>query len=73
MIGLKAPGNYVDQFWSNKVSVLLCEEQKPQKFYDFKVCGPLGALIYRFKCAKLLQEIKANYGNMFGTYYFYFY
>ena len=26
---LKAPGNYSDQFWSNKILVLLCEGQKP--------------------------------------------
>ena len=25
IIGSKAPGNYLDQFWSNKVLVLLCE------------------------------------------------
>ena len=29
MIGLKAPGNYSDQFWSNKILVLLCEGLKP--------------------------------------------
>ena len=32
IIGLKAPGNYLDQFWSNKVLVLLCEEPKPTSF-----------------------------------------
>ena len=26
---MKAPGNYLDQIWSNKISVLLCEEPKP--------------------------------------------
>ena len=29
-MGLKALGNYSDQFWSNKISVLLCEGPKPQ-------------------------------------------
>ena len=29
IIGLKAPGNYLDQFWPNKVLALLCEETKP--------------------------------------------
>ena len=24
IMGFKAPGNYSDQFWSNKISVLLC-------------------------------------------------
>ena len=28
-MGLKAPGNYLDQFWSNKISVLLLERLKP--------------------------------------------
>ena len=28
-MGLKAPGNYLDQFWSNKMSALLCEGPKP--------------------------------------------
>ena len=26
---LKAPGNYSDQFWSKKISALLCEGPKP--------------------------------------------
>ena len=29
MIGLKAPWNYSDQFWFNKISILLCEGPKP--------------------------------------------
>ena len=29
MIGLKAPGKYSDQFWSNQISVLLLERPKP--------------------------------------------
>ena len=29
MIGLKAPGNDSDQFWSNNFSILLCEGPKP--------------------------------------------
>ena len=28
-IGLKALGNYSDQFWSNKTPILLCEGPKP--------------------------------------------
>ena len=30
-IGLKALGNDLDQFWSNKVMVFLCEGPKPAK------------------------------------------
>ena len=29
MIGLKAPRNYTDYFWSNNCSILLCEGPKP--------------------------------------------
>ena len=29
MISLKTPGVYLDQFWSDKISVLLCEGPKP--------------------------------------------
>ena len=29
MIGLKAPVDYVDQLWSNKILMLLCEGPKP--------------------------------------------
>ena len=29
VIGLKAPGNYCDQFWSKKFLVLLCGGSKP--------------------------------------------
>ena len=29
MVGLKAPGNSSDQFWSNQISVLLYERPKP--------------------------------------------
>ena len=28
IIGLQAPGNDSDQFWSNKISMLLCERPK---------------------------------------------
>ena len=29
IIGLKAPGNYSDQFWYNKISTLSCEGPEP--------------------------------------------
>ena len=32
IVGLTAPGNYSDQFWSNKNLVLLCEGPKPKMF-----------------------------------------
>ena len=32
IIGVKAPGNYLDQFGSNRISVLLCERPKPPNF-----------------------------------------
>ena len=29
IIGLRAPGNYSDQFWLDKISISLCEGPKP--------------------------------------------
>ena len=46
IIGLKAPGNYSDQFWSNETSVLLCEGPKPQNAMISDFLGPEGPLIY---------------------------
>ena len=32
MISLKAPGNHSDQFWFNKIPILLCEGPKPPNY-----------------------------------------
>ena len=56
-ICLKAPGNYSDQFWSNKVSVLLCEgpELDISMIYGF---GALGELLFMdLYYTRILQAI----------------
>ena len=64
IIGLKAPGNYSDQFRFNKISVLLCEGPKPNisKMFGFLTLGPL---IYGFKYTKILKYFKyEKYGKI---------
>ena len=42
IIALKAPGNHLDQFRSNKILAFLWQGQKPpnSKFHDFWIFGP---------------------------------
>ena len=40
IIGLKALENYSDQFWSHKISVLLCEGPKPQNSVISGISAP---------------------------------
>ena len=51
IISLKAPGNYLDHFWSNKILVLLCEGRKPNIFMISEFLTPgdpcLWILIYQ--------------------------
>ena len=57
MIGLKAPGNYSDHLWSNKIWVLLCEVPKPNIFMISGCLRPAGTLIHGFEYTKLFQKI----------------
>ena len=63
LIGLKAPGIYLDQFWSNKISVLLCEGAKPQNSMISGFVDPLGALISGLNIQKTLQKTD-KYGHV---------
>ena len=67
-MGLKAPGNYLDQFWSDKILVLLCEGPKPQKSMISGFVEPLGTLIYGFRYTKRLinniREIMETCSNI---------
>ena len=47
-ISLKALGNYSDQFWSNKLSVLLLDTQTSSNSMTSGFLDPLGTLIYGF-------------------------
>ena len=65
MIGLKAPGNYFDQFWSNKTSVLLCEGPKP---YNSMISGfltPREPLSIDLNIQDYFNIYKKNHGNLF--------
>ena len=44
IIGLKALGDYSNQFWSNKFSILLLETPKPNMFMISVFLGPWKAL-----------------------------
>ena len=57
MIGLKAPGNYSDQFWSNKNSVLLLGRQKTPNSMISGFLGLVETLIYGFNVFKYLIDI----------------
>ena len=57
IIGLKAPGNYSDSSWSNKISVLLCEGPKPP---NSMICGclkPRDPFMYGFKIYQITSNI----------------
>ena len=58
---VKAPGNHLDPFWSNQISVLLCEAPKPQNSMISIFSSSLGTLIYGFQYTKLLQKDKEIY------------
>ena len=56
---MKAPGNYFDQFRSNKISALLCEGPKPNISMISEFSGPVGPLTV---------FIDLNVPNYFKTY-----
>ncbi len=56
-MGLKAPGNYSDQFWFNKMSVSLCEGPRPQNSMISGFLRPVGTLIYGFEYTNSLQTV----------------
>ena len=63
MIGLKALGDYLDQFWSNKISALLCEGQKPQNSMISGLLSPGEPLFMDSNIPKYLKDIR-TYGNI---------
>ena len=56
-MGLKAPGNYLDQFMSNKILVVVLERPKPNMFMISGFLNP-GEVIYGFKYTKILQSTR---------------
>ena len=60
IIGLKAPGIYSDQFWSNNISVFLCEGPKLNISIIFGFLSPGEPLFMDFNLPKIRQRIKEN-------------
>ena len=73
IIGLKAPGDYSDQFWSIKILVLLCEEPKLPNSMISGVLSPGEPLFVDFILPKWSNEYKKSEGRMFGKYDFHKY
>ena len=64
---MKAPGNYSDQFWSNKISVLLWEGPKPNMSMIYGFVSPGETLFMDLDIPKYLKNIR-KCGNLFGSY-----
>ena len=58
MIGLKAPGNYLDQFGSNKISVSLCEGPKPVNSWMYGFLDPWEPLFIDLNIPSDLTNIR---------------
>ena len=48
IVGLKAPGNYFDQSWSNQISIWLCEGPKPSNSMISWFFGPIISWMFMF-------------------------
>ena len=64
MTGLKAPGNYSDQFWSNKMLVFLWEGAKPDISMNYGLLDPWEPLSIDLDIPKYFKKYK-KYGNLF--------
>ena len=67
---LKAPGNYLDQIWSSKISVLLLEGPKRPNSMIYGLWDPLEPRIYGSEYTNLLQTYEKIW-KRFWKYYFY--
>ena len=65
IIGLKAPGNYSDQFWSTQISVLFCEE--PKNFtipWFLDMCVPRNSYLWIW-VYQITSKNARKYGSIF--------
>ena len=62
--GLKAPGNYSHQFWSNKCSILLLERPKPQNFMISGLLSPGETLFIDLNMPNYFKHVR-KHGNYF--------
>ena len=63
-MGSKAPGNYLDQFWSNRILVLLCEGPKPANSMISGFLSPGGTLFMGFNIPNYYKKYKKS-GHIF--------
>ena len=64
-ISLKASGNYFDQFWSNKISVLLWKSHKPAKSMIYGFVDPWEPVVVDFNLHQnLFWKYKKINGDM---------
>ena len=64
MTGLKAPGDYSDQFRSNIFSVLFCEEPKPPSSMISGFLNPGEPVFMDLDIPKYFNEYRHNYGHV---------
>ena len=70
VICLKAPGNYSDQFWCNKISILLHEGPKPNISMISGCLSPGEPLFMDLNILKYFTNCKNKLKTVFGKYYF---
>ena len=58
IIGLKAPGNYLDQFWFNIIPMLLCEGPKPNMFMISGLLNPREPLFMLFNMPNYFKNLR---------------
>ena len=59
-ISFEAPGTYSDQFWFDKISILICEGPKPDISMISEFPNPWKPLFMNFRVPKLLQTMWEN-------------
>ena len=65
IIGLKVPGNYCDQFWFNKILVLLCEGPKPLISVISVFLTPGGPLFMELNILKYFHKYEKHMETLF--------
>ena len=70
-IGLKVLGDYLDQFWYNKMSVLLCEGPKPPNSMISGFVSPGEPLFMDLNISKYFKQYKKDMEVFFKRGMFY--
>ena len=67
-MGLKAPGNYLEQFWSNQILASLLERLKPPNSMNSGFLTPGKPLFIDFIISNYFKTCKKHDGNIFEKY-----